>query len=81
MPEAARQLYEFLDSYSYLEELINNGETEGIYLECKAPVSPQLTRDMKANLARAISGFSNTAGGRFFWVLALRSMTTVASMY
>ena len=67
MVEASRQLYDLLTRYSYIEELMSNGETEGIYLECKAPVSPQLTREIKANLARAISGFSNTTGGVILW--------------
>jgi hypothetical protein len=66
MTEAAIQLYNSL-TYSYIDHLISNGETEGIYLECKAPGSPQLTRDIKANLAKAISGFSNTAGGVILW--------------
>jgi len=65
--DAARQFYDSLSQYSDLEELISNGETEGLYLECKAPTAPQLTRDMRGNLTRAISGFSNTAGGVVIW--------------
>jgi hypothetical protein len=63
MADAAEELYRTLNSYSRLEELIANGEAEGLYLECKAPSEPRLTRDQKDYLAKAVSGFSNTAGG------------------
>jgi hypothetical protein len=67
MTDAARHFYDSLSQYSDLEELINAGETEGLYLECKAPTIPQLSRDMRHNLSRALSGFSNTAGGVILW--------------
>ena len=70
MTDAASQLYASLSSYSYVENLIANGESEGLYLECKSPGSPQLTRDIKSHLAKAISGFSNTAGGIVIWGLS-----------
>jgi hypothetical protein len=67
MTDAGRIFYDSIAQYSNLEELINSGETEGLYLECKAPALPQITRDMRSNLARALSGFSNTAGGVILW--------------
>lgn len=67
MSDSARQFYASLAHYSDLDDLIKNGEAEGLYLECKAPTEPQLTRDMKSNFAKALSGFSNTAGGIIVW--------------
>ncbi len=67
MPDASRGLYDAISQYSDLEDLIANGEVEGLYLECKAPGSPNLGKDLKATLAKAISGFSNTAGGVIIW--------------
>ncbi|HYA28291.1 MAG TPA: ATP-binding protein [Acidobacteriota bacterium] len=63
----AKQLFDSLDNYAKLNELIDSGECEGVYLECKAPSSPQLSRDQKVTLAMAISGFSNTEGGIIIW--------------
>lgn len=65
--DASLGLYEALSQYSDLENLIANGEAEGLHLECKAPGSPQLGKDLKKTLATAISGFSNTAGGVILW--------------
>ena len=47
-----------------LQELIAEGETEGLYLECKSPSSPNLNKDLRVTLAKAISGFANTPPGR-----------------
>ena len=63
MESPALSLFESLKDFSNLEDLINNGEVEGIHLECKAPAQPQLTRELKAKLAEAVSGFANTGGG------------------
>lgn len=63
MTDAAESLFEQLSTYQALKELIESGETEGLYLECKAPSEPRLTKDLKRTLATAISGFANTAGG------------------
>jgi len=67
MPEAAEQIFANLNRYSRIRELIDDGEAEGVYLECKAPHVPRLSRDLKAKLAQAISGFANTAGGVIIW--------------
>src|SRR5205823_9411761 len=53
--------------YGKLQELIDAGEAEGSYLECKSPLAPQLTRDLKAALAQAVSGFANSGGGVMIW--------------
>jgi hypothetical protein len=67
MTAAARKFFDSLRSYADLASLVAEGETEGLYLECKSPSSPQLNRDLKVTLAKAISGFSNTSGGVLVW--------------
>jgi len=67
MSDASYQVYTNLSSYQRLRELIADGETEGLYLECKAPSTPRMTKDLQVHLAKAISGFSNTAGGVVIW--------------
>jgi hypothetical protein len=63
MTDVGSKFYESIGKYSDLEELIQNGEAEGLYLECKSPLSPDLNREMKTQLATALSGFGNTEGG------------------
>ena len=70
MNDAALEIYNSLSSWRSLQALIDNGETEGLHLECKAPLHPSLNRDMKIKLAKALSGFSNTAGGVMLWGVA-----------
>lgn len=67
MENASLKLFNSLDKYFDMEELINEGQTEGIYLECKSPLSPNLGQGLKAQLAEAISGFANTEGGIIIW--------------
>jgi hypothetical protein len=67
MDDAAAVIFQNLDSYSKLVELVDNGEAEGLHLECKAPIEPRLNRELKAKLAEAASGFSNTTGGVILW--------------
>ena len=67
MADGALVLFESLTGYDDFEELIAGGEAEGLHLECKAPAEPRLARDLKVQLAKAISGFSNTAGGVVVW--------------
>jgi schlafen family protein len=55
--------YQNLDDYQKIQDLINNGEAEGVYLECKTAQGPNLGAGHKANLAEAVSGFSNSGGG------------------
>jgi len=67
MLSAAEQSFNTLRTYADLEALIAEGETEGLYLECKSPSSPQLNKDLRVTLAKAISGFANTSGGVLAW--------------
>lgn len=67
MVDAAFELYKNISSYRRLTEMIEDGETEGLHLECKSPSSPRLNSGAKAVLAKTISGFSNTAGGIILW--------------
>ena len=67
MSDAARALFGSLAQYDDCLELIKEGEAEGLYLECKAPSAPRITRAQKAQLAEALSGFANTAGGVILW--------------
>lgn len=67
MSDAAEQLFDSLDSYSRLDELVAAGEAEGMHLECRSPKQPLLNRDLQARLAQALSGFANTSGGVFIW--------------
>lgn len=68
--DAAKEVFDSLSAWRHLRALIDGGETEGLHLECKSPSSPSLNRDMKVKLARALSGFSNTAGGVVLWGVA-----------
>jgi hypothetical protein len=61
--DAAAGLFEGLQTYNDVEQLIANGEPEGLHIECKAPSEPRLSRDLRSHLATALSGFANTAGG------------------
>lgn len=67
MSDGALALFDSLSSHADLQELIDDGEAEGLYLECKAPADPRLTQPLKAHLAKAISGYSNTDGGVIIW--------------
>lgn len=67
MSDAAHQIFDSLEAYGDLEELIDRGEAEGLYIECKAPSEPRLNRELKATFAKAVSGFSNTTGGILIW--------------
>ena len=70
MGDAGLDLFNSLSAWRHLNALIDGGETEGLHLECKSPVRPSLNQDMKGKLARALSGFSNTAGGVVLWGVA-----------
>jgi len=67
MSDGAFSLFTSLNNYTDLQDLIDNGEAEGLHLECKAPGAPKLTQALKAQLAKAVSGFSNTDGGVIIW--------------
>lgn len=65
--EPALKLYDSLSKSSDLQNLIDQGECEGLFLECKSPAEPILSKDLKNKLSVAISGFSNTEGGIIIW--------------
>lgn len=67
MDDASLVLFNALSKYSDFDDLIGNGEAEGLHLECKAPSDPRIGKDLKNTLAQAVSGFSNTAGGVIVW--------------
>ena len=67
MADPAFSIFQSLNNFAKLQELIDNGEAEGLHLECKAPAAPQLSRDLKVKLAEAVSGFANTGGGVIIW--------------
>jgi len=67
MSETALQIYESLNSHSGIQSLIDNGEAEGLYIECKSPHEPKLDRSLEDKLATAASGFANTEGGIIIW--------------
>lgn len=61
--DAAEKLFNSLNTFNDLNDLIIQGESEGLFLECKSPAEPNLSKDIKFHLAKAASGFSNTEGG------------------
>lgn len=67
MADPALSIFQSLNHYEDIQSLIDNGDAEGIHLESKAPSGPQLGRDLKTQLAQAVSGFSNTSGGVILW--------------
>jgi hypothetical protein len=67
MIDPARGLFDSLDNWSALDRLIDNGEVEGPYLECKTSTGMHLQQGHRAHLAQALSGFANTAGGVVIW--------------
>jgi hypothetical protein len=57
-----------IKSYSDIERLINEGQSEGSYLECKATLSvTSFNRELQSHIAKVISSFSNTEGGVFIF--------------
>src|SRR6266702_257335 len=67
MIDAARALFDSLDSWAALDRLIDNAESEGPYLECKTASGAHLQPGHRTHLAQALSGFSNTGGGVIIW--------------
>ncbi len=67
MIDPARELFDSLDNWAEFERLIDNGDSEGPYLECKTASGAHLQSGHKTHLAQALSGFANTAGGVVIW--------------
>ncbi len=63
----AKFLYDSIVSFIDLERLINEGESEGQYLECKTNTGSQFIAGSKAQFSKAISAFSNSGGGVIIW--------------
>ena len=70
MRDAAYEIYKNLNTYEDLCQLIDNGDTESLHLECKSPSDPKLNKDLQFHLAKCLSGFSNTSGGVILWGMA-----------
>ncbi len=60
-------LFNSINTFSFIEELIKEGQEENQYLECKSPTEPRLTREQKSQLSEAVSGFGNSSGGIILW--------------
>ena len=73
MIDPARGLFDSFDTWASLERLIDNGESEGPYLECKTATGIHLQPGHRTHLAQALSGFSNTAGGVVIWGISTTS--------
>jgi hypothetical protein len=67
MKQAGEVFYDSIKNYSDLEKLVLDGESENLFLECKSPLTPTLSADLRKTLAKALSGFSNTNGGVIIW--------------
>ena len=65
--DSAELLFNSLNSFDDIQRLIDEGEFESQYLECKGPSSPTLDRNLKNKLSEIISGFSNSGGGIIIW--------------
>ncbi len=63
MADVSSEFYASISSYRRIEKMIEDGDAEDLYLECKSPRDSHLGRGEKDHLARALSGFSNTSGG------------------
>ncbi len=70
MSEAAISIYNSLDSIEKIKDMISNGESENLHLECKGLTIPKLTTDTRAKLSKVLSGFSNTDGGVILYGVA-----------
>ncbi len=65
--EPSLTLFNSLSSILAIQKLIDDGESENQYIECKSPAAPQLSRDLKFQLSQAVSGFANSGGGVIIW--------------
>ena len=63
MSGPAKAVYDSLSTFKDLENLVDNGESENVVLECKNHEIPKINDSLRINLAKNISGFSNSIGG------------------
>ena len=73
MSSPAEALYNSLNTFQDLENLMNEGASENLVLECKSPQVPSLDKKHMIKLATAVSGFGNTAGGVSLYGMATSS--------
>lgn len=58
------KFFDSLNNYEDINRLIRGGEAESPFLECKGPICVDgLDRSLQAEIAKEISGFSNSGGG------------------
>ena len=67
MQQTALSLFDSVKKYSDIERMIQDGESENIYIECKNPQKPSLDKSLTMELSRIVSAFSNTEGGIIIW--------------
>ncbi|OGD56996.1 hypothetical protein A2V71_02615 [Candidatus Berkelbacteria bacterium RBG_13_40_8] len=60
-------LFNLINSISYIKKMIKNGDAENQYLECKSPQHPRLYTSLKSELAQIVSSFCNSGGGIILW--------------
>ncbi len=75
MTTPAKALFDSLSSFTSVQDLIDAGQAEGQYLECKAPHAPVLDKGLKVHLADCLSGFANAGGGVIIWGVSTDSHT------
>lgn len=63
MSDVAIELYRSINSIKDVRDMMANSASNDLYLECAQVKSFNLTQELQAHLAAAISGFSNTSGG------------------
>ncbi len=71
----AKYLYDSLSNFSDLQRLIDDGESEGQYLECKTNGGSQVPAGTKAQFSKAVSAFSNSGGGVIVWGVSTINQT------
>jgi hypothetical protein len=65
--DAAKTLFDSFKTWRDLRRLVDEGQAESVYMECKAPGSPQLGVGLRSQLAEAVSAFANSQGGVIIW--------------
>lgn len=65
--EPSLSLFNSLSSILAIKKLIEDGESENQYIECKSPEVPRLNQEIKNKLSQAVSGFANSGGGVIIW--------------
>lgn len=67
MISLAEKFYNSLTTIEDIKRLIEEGEVENQYLECKSPQAPHIGPGLRQELGEAISGFANSGGGIILW--------------